>query len=104
MVSKITLAEIRESPRVVGVLMGLCAALLIILVRNNGGLQFLDLDSYDLLLGLKSSRAITDPRVVLVTGTEAEDDQQALRTADCCRCPGHRSGYLPGYARAAGVG
>ena len=72
MVSKITLAEIRESPRLVGVLMGLCAALLIILVRNNGGLQFLDLDSYDLLLGLKSSRAVTDPRVVLVTGTEAD--------------------------------
>jgi adenylate cyclase len=68
----ITLAEIRESPRVVGVLIGIFAALLVILVRNSGGLQFLDLDSYDLLLSMKHSRAVTDPKVVLVTGTEAD--------------------------------
>ncbi len=72
MIKGITLAEIRESPRVVGALIGLFIALLVILVRNNGGLQFLDLDSYDLLLSMKSSTAVADPKVVLVTGTEAD--------------------------------
>jgi adenylate cyclase len=68
----ITLSEIRESPRVLGVLIGLCIALLIILVRNNGGLQFLDLDSYDLMVSMEYSTAVPDPKVVLVTGTEAD--------------------------------
>jgi adenylate cyclase len=68
----ITLAEIRESPRVVGVLIGLCVALLVILVRDNGGLQFLELESYDLLLSMRSTRAVSEPRVVLVSGEEAD--------------------------------
>jgi adenylate cyclase len=72
----ITLSEIRESPRVVGVLIGLCIALLVILVRNNGGLGFLDLESYDLLVSMRSSEAVSESRVVLVSGEEK--DIQAL--------------------------
>jgi adenylate cyclase len=69
---KITLSKIHESPRVVGILIGLCIALLVILVRNNGGLQFLDLESYDLLLSMKASNAVAKSRVVLVSGSEQD--------------------------------
>ncbi|MDH3831243.1 MAG: adenylate/guanylate cyclase domain-containing protein [Gammaproteobacteria bacterium] len=73
---QITLSKIHESPRIVGILIGLCIALLVILVRNNGGLQFLDLESYDLLLSMRASKAVAESRVVLVSGSE--EDIQTL--------------------------
>ena len=70
--SNITLSDIRESPRVVGMLIGMFVALLLILVRNNGWLQFLDLVTYDLLITTKTSSSVAEPRVVLVTATEED--------------------------------
>ena len=72
MASRITLSDIRESPRVVGMLIGLFVALSLILVRNNGWLQFLDLVTYDLLITAKTADVAPESRVVLVTVTEED--------------------------------
>lgn len=72
MASSIKLSDIRQSPRVVGMLIALFVALSLILVRNNGWLQFLDLVTYDLLITSKKTAATAEPRVVLVTVTEGD--------------------------------
>jgi len=57
-------------------LIGLLVALVLILVRNNGWLQFLDLVTYDLLITTRAADAVVEPRAVLVTVTE--DDIEAF--------------------------
>jgi len=76
MTSRITLSDIRESPRLVGMLIGLLVASALLLVRNSGWVEFLDLLSYDLLVTTRVPSAVVEPRVVLVTATE--DDIEAL--------------------------
>jgi adenylate cyclase len=72
MAKGMTLSDIRESPRVLGVLISVFVVLLVILVRNNAGLQFLDLATYDLLVSAKYSKPVPDPMAVLVRGTEED--------------------------------
>jgi len=69
---KITLSEIRQSPSQVGVLIGLLVVLMVVLMRSNGGLQFLDLLTYDLLITANSGRTQVADRITMVSVTERD--------------------------------
>jgi adenylate cyclase len=64
-------------PTVVSLVLGLTASLLVIGLRSVGGLQFVELATYDGYLRVKESQTVREPRIVLVQ--TVEEDIQKLK-------------------------
>ncbi len=76
------LRQLLEAPLLAALLLGLACAALVIGVRAAGGLQFLELYAWDLLVQLRSSGVARDPRVVLVAADEADLERLDWPLAD----------------------
>jgi adenylate cyclase len=72
------LAELVKIPAVMGGLIAVCVIGALLLARATGGLQFLDLATWDLFISLRSGHATPSGRIVLVAVTE--DDIERLGT------------------------
>ncbi len=68
--------ELARLPAVVGGIIAVCVIGALLLARGTGGLQFLDLTTWDLFVSLKTASATPSDRLVLVAVTE--DDIASL--------------------------
>ncbi|MBE0556192.1 MAG: CHASE2 domain-containing protein, partial [Proteobacteria bacterium] len=66
------LKKIKDSLTLRALLMSLAVLLAVLLFRESGWLQFLELAAYDLYLGKKTDGTPADPRIALIKITESD--------------------------------